>query len=329
MVYGKEETVNIDSKNAKRWSRLGPRAVYGMVINDLVENNERVYALSADLGGSSGLGRMMATYPDRFLNTGIAEQNLIGVAAGLAKEGLVPFASSFAPFITHRCADQIRMNMGYMHLNIKTVALGSGISMSVLGNSHYGLDDFALMGAIPGMTILSPCDCLEIVKCVEVAAKYEGPVYIRLTGEPGMPMVYEDDFDYEIGKAVRLKEGEKVTIIATGSMVYKAIETAAILEESGVSASVYDMHTIKPFDESVLKELSDKCKLVVTMEEHNVTCGLGNIVALKLARMAVHPRLLTIGLPDEYLVAGGYDYMLKEYELAADKISEKIIEALG
>lgn len=318
----------IDGKNAKRWSRLGPRAVYGMAINDLVENNDRVYTLSADLGGSSGLGRMMAAYPDRFLNTGIAEQNLIGVAAGLAKEGLIPFASSFAPFITHRCADQVRMNMGYMHLNIKTVALGSGVSMSVLGNSHYGLDDISLMRAIPGMTILSPCDCVEIVKCVEAAAEYEGPVYIRLTGEPGMPVVYEEDFDFKIGRAVKLSSGDDIVIAATGSMVAKALASAQILREEGIEASVYDVHTVKPLDENLFSDISDSCRLYVTVEEHNVSCGFGAAIAQRLAGMDNSPKVLNIGLPDEYLVAGGYDYMLNKYELTAEGIAEKIKAAL-
>ena len=165
--------MEVNKRSIKMWSRLGPRATYGLAMLDLIEKDERIYALSGDLGGSSGLQRLMETHPDHYLNTGIAEQNLLGVSAGLAKEGLIPFASSFAPFITHRCADQIRMNMGYMHLNIKTVGLGSGISMGILGNSHYGAEDLAFMKSVPGMTILSPCDCAELVKCVEAAAEYE------------------------------------------------------------------------------------------------------------------------------------------------------------
>jgi transketolase len=320
--------MEINKKNAKTWSRLGPRATYGLAMLDLIERNSSVYALSADLGGSSGLARVMEQYPDRYLNTGIAEQNLIGVSAGLAKEGLIPFASSFAPFITHRCADQIRMNMGYMNLNIKTVGLGSGISMSVLGNSHYGLEDISMLRSIPKMTILSPCDCAELVKCVEAAADYKGPVYIRMTGEPGMPRVYEDDFDFEIGKAIKLREGDDILIIATGSMVAKALEAAAILSEQGIEACVTDMHTIKPLDMSVFDGISPNCRLIVTVEEHNVIIGLGAEVCRYAAQYKELPAVYNIGLPDEYLKAGSYDYMLDKYGLTGEKIADSILKRL-
>ena len=316
--------MEINSKNTKRWSVLGPRATYGNEMLDLVEKNENVYALSGDLGVSSGLSRLMSAHPDRFLNAGIAEQNMIGVSAGLAKEGLIPFASSFAPFITHRCADQVRMNMGYMHLNIKTVALGSGISMGISGNSHYGLDDLSFMRAIPGMTILSPCDCTELVKCINFAADYVGPVYIRMTGEAGMPRVYEDDFEYEMGKAIKLTEGEDVVIIATGSMVHYSLGAAQILKDCGISATVYDMHTIKPLDESVLEGISSKCKMIFTVEEHSIIGGLGSAITQLAAGRDDLPRVKCIGLPESYLISGQYPFMLETYGLTAEKIAESI-----
>ena len=188
--------MKITGKENKQWSRLGSRATYGQAILMLAEKLHNLMVLSADLGNSSGLDRFKATYPDKFLNIGIAEQNMIGVAAGLAKEGSVVFASSFAPFITMRAAEQVRMNMGYMDLNIKTVAIGSGVSMSFLGNSHFGLEDAAIMRSIPNMTVVSPADCAEIVKTVFAAAVYPHPMYIRLTGAVGFPVVYEDDYDF-------------------------------------------------------------------------------------------------------------------------------------
>lgn len=321
--------MEINARNTKRWSILGPRAVYGMAMLDLVENNDKVYALSADLGVSSGMSRLMSAHPDRFLNPGIAEQNMIGVSAGLAQDGLIPFASSFAPFITHRCADQVRMNMGYMHLNVKTVALASGVSMGTAGNSHYGLDDLSFMRSIPGMTILSPCDCAEVVKCIEAAAEYEGPVYIRLTGEAGMPRVYEDDFDFTIGKSNTLRDGEDVLIIATGSMVREALDAAEDLEESGISATVVDMHTIKPLDTEIFENMSDKCKLIVTVEEHNIYGGLGSAVCQYTATRNNMPRVKCIGLPDEYLKAGAYPYMLEKYGLTKESVANAIEGELG
>ena len=322
--------MEINSRNARSWSRMGQRAVYGLKMLEVIEENPEVYVLSGDLGRSSGLLRVMTTYPDRFLNAGIAEQNLIGVSAGLAKEGLIPFASSFAPFITHRCADQVRMNMGYMHLNIKTVGLASGISMSGHGNSHYGVDDLSFMQTIPGLVILSPCDCSELIKCIDAAVSYKGPVYLRLTGEPGIPTVYGEDFDYEIGKSITLRDGEDVLVIATGSMVHTGLESAKLLEEKGISAKVVDMHTIKPLDTSVIDGLTDKCKLIVTVEEHGVLGGMGSRVAQYMATSCADKKpVLNIGLPEEYLKPGSYAYMLDKYGLTAEKIAKKISDSLS
>ena len=315
--------MEISKRNAKMWSRMGSRATYGLALQDLISRNDRVYALSGDLGGSSGLSRLMIDNPEHYLNVGIAEQNLIGVSAGLAKEGLIPFASSFAPFITHRCEDQVRMNMGYMHLNIKTVGLGSGISMSILGNSHYGLTDLAVMTAIPGMTVLSPCDCAELVMCIEAAAETEGPVYIRLTGEPGMPRVYEEPFSFQVGKANRIREGGDILFIATGSMVYPSSQAAEILSEEGIEATVVDVHTIKPFDESILKA---EYKMIVTAEEHSVIGGLGSIVNGIVANRGITVKTMNIGIRDEFVKPGSYEYMLDEQGLSSGKIVKRILD---
>lgn len=321
--------MEITQKNARQWSRLGPRAVYGMALLELIESTDTVYALSADLGISSGLQRLINTYPDRYLNVGIAEQNLLGVSAGLAKEGMIPFASSFAPFITLRCADQVRMNMGYMHLNIKTVGLGSGISMGGLGNSHYGIEDIAFMRSIPGMTILSPADCGQLTKAICASAQYDGPVYIRLTGEAGMPIVYDSEFEYVIGKAITLRKGKDVALIATGSMVSIALQAANSLEDDGIKCSVVDMHTIKPFDAQTIEDVASNAKLVVTLEEHSIIGGLGSAVAQVLASNEQRAKLLILGLPDEYMKAGSYQYMLKECGLTANQIVDKIRNSLG
>ena len=320
--------MEINRKNAKMWQRIGPRATYGLALQDLIENNGRVYALSGDLGGSSGLSRLMSESPDRYLNVGIAEQNLIGVSAGLAKEGLIPFASSFAPFITHRCEDQIRMNMGYMHLNIKLVGLGSGVSMSILGNSHYGMTDMSVLTATPGMAILSPCDCAELVKCVEAAAEYEGPVYIRMTGEPGMPRVYEEEFEFEIGKTNKLRSGDDVLILATGSMVHKSLDAAKKLEDNDIKCDVYDIHTVKPLDETVFMEVSNR-KLMVTAEEHSVIGGLGSSVNKYVANHGLGIKVINIGLPDAYVDSGSYEYMLEELGLTVDSLVSNIEKELN
>ena len=316
--------MKITGKENKQWSRLGSRATYGQAILMLAEKLDNLMVLSADLGNSSGLDRFKATYPDKFLNIGIAEQNMIGVAAGLAKEGSVVFASSFAPFITMRAAEQVRMNMGYMDLNIKTVAIGSGVSMSFLGNSHFGLEDAAIMRSIPNMTVVSPADCAEIVKTVFAAAEYPHPMYIRLTGAVGFPVVYEDDYDFQIGKAVEIKSGTDVSIVATGSMVYESLEAAKILQEEGVSVSVLNMHTIKPLDTKALDILISKGKTIFTIEEHSITGGLGSAVAEYVSSIPNSPVVNRIGLPDEFVITAEYRYILEKYGLVGSQIANTI-----
>lgn len=319
----------ITLKDAKKWSRMGIRATYGQAILMLAAQYDNLLAMTADLGFSSGLQRFMNEYPDRFLNVGIAEQNLIGVAAGLAKDGNIVFASSFSPFITMRCCEQIRMNMGYMNLNIKTVGLGSGLVMGHLGNSHYGLEDVSIMRSIPNITVVSPADCVEVIKTVRASADYDGPVYIRLTGGVNNPIVYQEDYDYDLFKADLLLEGKDILIVASGSMVYYSLEAAKILKEHGLESTVINMHTVKPLDTNILGKHIKEKKLLITVEEHNIIGGLGSAVAeYKTALQDVPPQLI-IGLPDAYQKSADYDYLLDKYGLTADKIAEKILKKLG
>jgi transketolase len=320
--------LEITSTNARQWSRLGSRAMFGQAILALAETKQNLMVLSADLGNSSGLDRFRNAYPDRFLNVGIAEQNMIGVASGLAKEGFVVFATSFAPFISMRSSEQIRMNLGYMNLNVKAVAIGSGIAMAYLGNSHYGLEDASIMRSIPNMTVVCPADCAEIVKTVFAAADYEGPMYIRLTGAVNNPIVYKEDYYFEIGKAVTLREGTDITIIANGTMVYESLAAANILQEQNISANVVNMHTIKPLDNIVIDNACINSKLIVTVEEHSIIGGLGGAVAEYKSKMADAPRQIFIGLPDEFGKAGDYKYMLNKYKLTGELIAQKILREI-
>lgn len=316
--------MKITGKENKQWSRLGARATYGQAILMLAEQVDNLMVLSADLGNSSGLDRFKSSYPDKFLNIGIAEQNMIGVAAGLAKEGNIVFASSFAPFISMRAAEQVRMNMGYMELNIKAVAIGSGVSMAFLGNSHFGLEDAAIMRSIPNMTVVNPADCAEIVKTVFAAAKYPHPMYIRLTGAVGFPVVYEDDYEFEIGKAIEIRQGSDVSIVSTGSMVYESMEAAKILQDSGLSVSVLNIHTIKPIDTYALDILIKKGKPIFTIEEHSITGGLGSAVAEYVSSIPNSPTVNRIGLPDEFVITAEYRYILEKYGLVGTQIANSI-----
>lgn len=316
--------MEIKKSEIKKWAVLGARAVFGMGILKLYEEEPDFFVMSADLGSSSGLARFYSKYPEAFVNVGIAEQNLIGVAAGLAKDGTPVFATSFAPFISMRASEQIRMNMGYMHLNIKAVGLGSGLAMNVLGASHFGLEDIAVMRTVPGMTILCPSDGLQIVKCVQASKHLDGPVYIRLSG--GSDIIYDSDFEYVIGRSVVLKEGEKVALIATGSIVSQTLQAAAILEEQGIRCTVIDMHTIKPLDVERLALLC-RYELIVTVEEHTVIGGLGSAVAEYYADKVQRPRQRMLGINDFYPHPGSYEYLLNECGLTPEKIAESVMKA--
>jgi len=318
--------MEINSKNAQLWSRFGSRAVFGQAMLAAGEKNEKIMALSGDLGNSSGLARFQQTFPERYLNVGIAEQNMIGVAAGLAKEGFNVFATSFAPFITLRAGEQIRMNLGYMKLNVKAVSIGSGISMSFLGNSHYGIEDAAVMRSIPNMTIVCPADCSEIVKVVNAASEFEGPMYIRLTGAVGNPPVYTEDYDFIIGKSITVKDGTDITIIANGSMVYESLQASKILDGNGISTKVINMHTLKPLDTEELEKVISTSKVIVSVEEHSVIGGLGGAIAEYKSKFSNSPPHLILGLPDNFGKTAEYRYLLDKYRLVGEKIAADITE---
>ena len=316
--------LSIDSNSIAQWSRMGQRAVYGQALLSLAEEYPDLIAMSADLANSSGLDRFRKKYPSRFLNVGIAEQNLIGVASGLANEGFNVFASSFSPFITLRAAEQVRMNLGYMEQNVKIVGIGSGLSMGFLGNSHFGLEDVAIIRAIPNILIISPSDTTEVVKAVYALAEYRGPAYLRLTGLPGSEIVNEQDYDFEIGKSIELKQGRGISLIATGSMVSVAIEVAESLEALGYEVGVINMHTIKPLDNTKVLEIIEVSKLIVTMEEHSRIGGLGCAVSELKSMYPNTPPQITIALDDEFGPTGGYEFLLDFHKLKATFIVDKI-----
>ena len=320
---------SITEQEIKQWARLGSRGVYGQAILELAATNEKIIAVSADLGNSSGLDRFRQNYPNRFVNVGIAEQNMVGVAAGIAKEGLTVFASSFAPFISMRASEQIRMNLGYMGLNVKLVAIGSGLSMGFLGNSHYGLEDVAVMRTIPGMTIVSPADCTEVVKVIGAASQFNGPMYIRLTGVSNSPSVYEADYSFTIGKAVTIKTGSDVVIVGTGSGVAVAKGAAEILDKSGIDAEVINMHTIKPLDSAILDSLSRRFNRIYIIEEHSKIGGLGSAIAEYYSDNSSRPAQTLFSLPDDFGPTAEYNYLLEYYELTSEKVAEKILRSAG
>ena len=312
-----------NSLNFRTWSKLGQRgAFFGLAVFEIVEQFENAMILTADLAYLSGLERFINKHPEKFLNIGIAEQNMLGVSAGLAQEGKIVFATTYATFVTMRSCEQMRHYMGYMNSNIKIVGSGAGLIMTYSGNTHYTFEDLSIMRAIPNITILSPADATESVKVALAAAKHLGPVYIRLTGGLNYPMVYKEDYNFEIGKAVTILDEGDITIFATGTMVYNSIEASKILALKGIKARVVNFHTIKPIDKDAIDDSNEKSKLLVSVEEHSKIGGLGGTIAEHLSLKGNHAPLLRLGIADEFKHAGDYNFLLGENRLLPEQIAQ-------
>ena len=310
----------------RTWSMMGLRGTCGMAIKELADSNEDIVALSADLRNTSGFDRFASAYPDRFYNVGIAEQNLIGVAAGLADAGKIPFASTFSNFAALRGCEFVRHFMSYMNCNVKLVGIGAGFAMEFFGNTHYALEDVAALRSMPGLTIIAPCDGVETVEAVKAAASHDGPVYLRLGGIANHPVVYKESCQFEIGKANRLRSGTDAALLATGTMVPVAVKAAALLENDGISVEAVDFHTIQPLDEQCIEELyACGIREFVTIEEHRAVGGFGSAVAEYLCGSGLKDcSLLRMGADASYKRAGSYQYMLKENGLTAESIAEQV-----
>ncbi|GBL04008.1 transketolase family protein [Glaciecola sp. KUL10] len=322
--------MKFDAKTAKRWSKMGIRAVYGKIVSTLAKENENVLLMSADLGRSSGLASFYSNYPERFVNVGIAEQNMIGVAAGLSRCEYNVFASTFAPFATMRAAEQVRMNMGYMKEPVKLIGLGSGLSMAFLGNSHFGLEDVSVMRAIPGLTILSPADGFELALMIEKLSDYDQPCYVRLTGAPNYPVVFEERFDFQIGKSTWVRPKAKVNILSTGTTSGHALSAIDLLANEGTTLGLLHLSTLKPIDEAALIELVKDSEILFVCEEHTKIGGLYSIIAELIVKYSLFTtKIINRSLPDEYLETGDYEYLLNLYGLDAHGIKSLVMEHLS
>lgn len=314
--------------SARTCSMLGQRgSIFGQAVLEAAQEDEKFVLLTADLATLSGMTKYIDKYPNQFYNIGIAEQNMIGISAGLAAEGFHPCATTYATFITMRSCEQIRHFCGYMKEKIIVVGSGAGLSQGFAGNTHYTIEDLAVMRSIPNITIMSPADGASAVKQFELARKAEGAVYMRLTGNLNCPMVYKEETDFEIGKAKLLKVGCDVVIYAVGTMVSAALKAAALLEEKGISATVYDMFTVKPIDREAVNA-SKSYKLAVTIEEHNKMGGLGAAVSEVMTEQVGMPKLLRCGIHDSFDLACDYDGLLAQNRLTPELIAEDIIAAL-
>ena len=320
--------MNFDMRSAMELSRLSSRGVFGKALSDIEPEMPELMVVVADVAAAARVEEIARRMPEKFVNVGIAEQNMVGIAAGLASCGKTVFASSFASFASMRCFEMLRTQVGYMNLNVKMVALMSGMANGTVGNTHYGLEDIALTRTIPNMTVLCPCDPFETYKATIAAAKHKGPVYLRLTGVNGFAPVYKSDFDFQIGKGIVVQDGKDVALIATGTVVGECLRAARGLARDGITPTIVDMHTLKPLDTELLDRLFATHKLIVTIEEHFTIGGLGGAIAEYRADKPHAPRQIMIGIPNEFQKVGSYAFMLDKCGLSAPKIAAKVADEL-
>lgn len=305
--------------------KIATRDSYGQSLVELGAEHEDIVVLDADLAAATKTGMFKKAYPDRFIDCGIAESNMMGVAAGLAASGMVPFASSFAMFAAGRAYEQVRNSIGYPHLNVKIGATHAGISVGEDGATHQCNEDIALMRSIPGMVVINPSDDVEARAAVRAAYEHEGPVYLRF-GRLAVPVINDrPDYKFELGKGVVLREGKDVTIIASGLPVNNCLEAAEKLAADGIDAKVINIHTIKPLDEELVVSAARETGKVVTVEEHSVIGGLGSAVCDVLSEKAP-TKVMKIGINDTFGESGPALELIKKYGLDAESIYEKIKE---
>jgi len=307
--------------------KIDTRSGFGAGLLEAGKQDPRVLALTADLKGSLKMDAFAKEFPERFIQCGIAEANMVGVAAGLALTGKIPFCGSFAEFVSGRVYDQIRQEVGYGHTNVKLASSHAGVTLGEDGATHQTMEDIALMRAIPGMVVINPCDYNQTKNATIAAAKYVGPVYLRF-GRPSWPNFTGADEPFEIGKAYVMNEGADVTIVATGHMVWESLQAAEALEAEGISAEVINVATIKPLDEATLVASAGKTRCVVVAEEHNSAGGLGELVAGVLAGACPVPMEFINGR-DRWGQSGTPKELLAAYGLDAAHIVEAARKALG
>ncbi|MCC8017109.1 MAG: transketolase family protein [Lachnospiraceae bacterium] len=303
--------------------KIATRESYGNALAELGKEYDNLVVLDADLAGATKTGVFKKAFPDRHIDCGIAEANMMGIAAGLATCGKVPFASTFAMFAAGRAFEQVRNSIGYPHLNVKIGATHAGISVGEDGATHQCNEDLALMRVIPGMVVINPCDDVEARAAVRAAYEYVGPVYLRF-GRLAVPVINDEEtYRFEIGKGVTLRQGKSVTIIATGLCVSESLEAAKLLEADGIDAEVINIHTIKPLDEALVLASAAKTGKVVTVEEHSVIGGLGSAVCDLLSEKAP-TRVMKIGINDRFGESGPAAALIRKYGLDAESIYKKV-----
>jgi transketolase len=303
-----------------------PRKAFGEAVVEAAEKNPNIVVLSADSSSGSGLGDFRTKFPDRHFEFGIMEQGVIGFACGLATTGKIPVFAAIAPFVTARPFEMFRNDLGYMNQNVKVVGRCAGLTYDQLGSTHHSIDDVAIIRTIPGVTIINPGDPVTIKKAVHAMIKHVGPCYLKI-GSPKMPVLYEEDVDFSLGKGIVIKDGSDVTLIGTGTVLSKAVAAAKLLEESGVSVRLIDIHTIKPLDRELILSAARETGKIVTVEEHFIAGGLGSAIA-EICSQECPVKMKMIGIGDHYASNGPYEELLGKYGLQPDQIKETVIKFL-
>jgi len=313
----------------KDGDRLTQAEIYGDVLSQLGEKYPDLIAMTADLAKSTKIGRFEQKFPDRFINVGIAENSMFGIAAGLALAGLRPVVSTFAVFTSLRSAEQVRTDICYQNLNVKIIATHAGISFGQAGTTHHCTEDIAVMRSFANMTVIVPADGIETGNAVVASMEWPGPVYIRI-GRGFEPPAYKDkDYGFEIGKAVKMRDGKDLTIIACGVGVLQAMRAADVLEKQGLSARVINMHTVKPIDRDIIMEAVKDTRRIITVEEHNIMGGLGSAVAEVIIESGKACAFKKLGIPDIYAIVGYPEDLYHYYKIDADGIVETATELMG
>ena len=320
--------MKITERDIKIWSSIGSRATFGIAALELAKEHKDLIVVTSDVSTSAGLDRFRKTLPSQYIDVGIAEQNMMGIAAGLASEDFKVITTSFTPFQTARCCEQIKINLGYMKNKVCMVGLASGLSLGNLGYSHCSIEDVGVLRSIPNLDIISPADGLETIKCLEAAIFSKNSTYIRLTGVSNNQVIYNKDYDFKIGKGIQLKDGEDITIFCNGAIINECLKAANLLDEKGLSCKVVNLHTIKPIDVESIKA-SLKSKLIITVEEHNIIGGLGSAVSECKSRFPNSPPQLFLGVNNCYSKAGDYEFLKKKYGLNSENIVAKALNTLA
>ncbi|MGW9018954.1 transketolase family protein [Priestia megaterium] len=312
--------------NVKTVENVAMRDVFGEVLLKLSESDPKVYALDGDLANSTKVNVVAEKNPEKFLQMGIAEQNMMSVAGGLASTGLQPWATTFAAFLSKRSIDQIQVQIAQPNLDVKMIGAYSGLLTGLTGKTHQALEDIAIFRTLSNMVVLAPADGVETKKMMEFAHNHYGPVYIRLARDP-LPTVFSEDYKFELGKAVKLKDGKDATIISTGTQTGRSLEAAEKLSKEGIQVAVVHMPSIKPIDKQAIITAAEETGAIVTSEEHSIYGGLGSAVAEILVEEKPVP-MLRIGVKDRNSESGANEALLQKYEISSDHIAARVKEVL-